>query len=80
MSEGDGIEMLELDPCIRRREVPVDPTARRVARPFPRSHFLPQSLGIRNSLPQALAHQDAELDLGGRPLGRFSQLPCFGVW
>ena len=71
--------MLELDARIRRREAPVDPTRRRVACRFPSAHRLPQVVGVRQSLSEALAHQHAELDLRGCPLGRFSQLPCLGV-
>jgi hypothetical protein len=72
--------MLEFDPRVRRREAPVDPACRRIARRFPRADFRFQPSRIFHALPQALAHQDAELDLRGCPLGRLSQLPCFGVW
>lgn len=73
------IEMPELDPGIVRREAPVYPFLRRVALPVPCVNLLGEHRAILDPPIQTLPAEYGQLDLRGCPLGRFNQLPCFGV-
>src|SRR5437868_3808749 len=58
-----GIQFLQLDPRVLRREPPADLRLRSVSMPLPRSHFRPQERHFVDTPVEALAGKDAQFRL-----------------
>jgi hypothetical protein len=58
------IEALELDSCVRRRELPINADRALVALLFPSFDFAHKLGSLRDAAVQALAGEDPEFDLG----------------
>ena len=74
---------MEFSSGVLDAETPVDAGLSLISLQFQGVDFPAEGCLVRETLPEATAGEDAELDLR-HPFGKlrtgFSQLPCLGVW